>query len=249
MSGATRRGLTQGAPPAARGGRGALGDQPSRCRSARPIARCGRPWWRPARARSRTARCRRVTVADDQSMTARERTNSLVLPGLPAGAPAIVHGPRPVSKPSASSRPAGGRDPRVVDEQPGAARERVAHVGDRDLDPLAGVGRQVERGRRQPSDSPVNEFQAPVVPVFRTGCRRSGSAPGTGASPRSSPPRTRSDGGRGPPVLVGERRPVVPPAVWASTIRGRSRSSVLQFSCACSVGTCAAVTELRSTCA
>ena len=46
-----------------------------------------------------------VVTADTESTSAWERTNSLAFPGLPAGAPAIAHGPRPVSKPSASSCP------------------------------------------------------------------------------------------------------------------------------------------------
>ena len=61
------------------------------------VATCSRP--KPKSTLSR------VTVAEDQSMTACERTNSLRLPGLPVGAPAIVHGPSPVSKPSASTVP------------------------------------------------------------------------------------------------------------------------------------------------
>ena len=61
------------------------------------VATCSKP--KPNRTLSR------VTVADAQSMGDCERTNSLLLPGLPAGAPAIVHGPSPVSKPSASTLP------------------------------------------------------------------------------------------------------------------------------------------------
>ena len=137
-------GVRAKAPPSSDGGAFAVlisaagAAAPARCRASRSaaVATCSRP--KPNSTLSR------VTVADDQSITACERTNSLALPGLPAGAPAIVHGPEAGLEALGVDLPAGGRDLGVVDEQPGAAGERVAHVGDRHLHLLAGVGRQVE---------------------------------------------------------------------------------------------------------